>query len=115
LYVINENELIRVTVTNNFKKEHVYDGMRRLRVYKEFTWSGHGHRPTKSITSLMAMSLSNSVGTNDLPPKSTPRVNQRRLINMNQLIIAQYEYDPFGNPALRNKNLTITRPRQEKA
>lgn len=36
----DENQLVRVTQTNQFKKEFVYDGMRRMRVRKEFAWNG---------------------------------------------------------------------------
>jgi RHS repeat-associated protein len=36
----DENELIRVTVTNSFKKEYVYDGAHRLRIRKEYGWIG---------------------------------------------------------------------------
>src|SRR2546425_12202638 len=33
-----ENELIRVTVTNSWKSEFTYDGRMRRRIRKEFTW-----------------------------------------------------------------------------
>ncbi len=36
----DENELIRVTVTNTWKSEFTYDGRMRMRIRKEFTWSG---------------------------------------------------------------------------
>jgi len=36
----DENELVRVTMTNSFKKEYVYDGLRRLRVRREYGWTG---------------------------------------------------------------------------
>jgi hypothetical protein len=45
----DENELIRVTVTNSFKKEYVYDGMRRLRIRKEFGWIGSAWTQTNEI------------------------------------------------------------------
>jgi RHS repeat-associated protein len=45
----DENELIRVTVTNSFKKEYVYDGMRRLRIRKEFGWTGSAWTQTNEI------------------------------------------------------------------
>ena len=36
----DENQLVRVTVTNEFKKEFVYDGLNRLRIKREYKWSG---------------------------------------------------------------------------
>ncbi len=45
----DENELIRVTVTNQFKKEYVYDGKMRMRIRKEFSWNGSGWMETNEI------------------------------------------------------------------
>jgi len=45
----DENELIRVTVTNQFKKEFVYDGMRRLRIRREFGWISSAWTQTNEI------------------------------------------------------------------
>ena len=36
----DENQLIRVTVTNGWKSEFTYDGKLRRRIVKEFTWNG---------------------------------------------------------------------------
>jgi RHS repeat-associated protein len=36
----DENQLIRVTVTNGWKSEYTYDGKMRRRMVKEFTWNG---------------------------------------------------------------------------
>jgi RHS repeat-associated protein len=36
----DENQLIRVTLTNSWKSEFAYDGKMRRRVLKEFTWNG---------------------------------------------------------------------------
>ena len=36
----DENQLASVTQTNQFKKEFAYDGLRRMRVRKEFAWVG---------------------------------------------------------------------------
>ncbi len=36
----DENQLIRVTVTNGWKSEYTYDGKMRRRIVKEFTWNG---------------------------------------------------------------------------
>ncbi|MBI3851947.1 MAG: RHS repeat-associated core domain-containing protein [Verrucomicrobia bacterium] len=45
----DENQLMRVTVTNAFKKEYLYDGKMRLRVRKEFTWQGGAWAQTNEI------------------------------------------------------------------
>ena len=45
----DENELVRVTVTNQFKKEYVYDGLRRLRIRKEFGWTDSSWTQTNEI------------------------------------------------------------------
>lgn len=45
----DENRLIRVTATNSFKKEYVYDGKMRLRIRKEFSWNGGGWSETNEI------------------------------------------------------------------
>jgi len=38
----DENQLIRVTVTNNWKSEFTYDGKMRRRIRKEFLWQNGG-------------------------------------------------------------------------
>jgi len=38
----DENQLIRVTVTNNWKSEFTYDGTMRRRIRKEFLWQNGG-------------------------------------------------------------------------
>lgn len=45
----DENEMIRVTSTNAWKKEYVYDGKMRLRMRKEFSWNGSGWTETNEI------------------------------------------------------------------
>ncbi|MDB6066116.1 MAG: repeat protein [Pedosphaera sp.] len=45
----DENELIRVTVANAWKSEFSYDGALRMRVRKEFTWSGGAFVPTNEV------------------------------------------------------------------
>jgi RHS repeat-associated protein len=45
----DENELIRVTATNSFKKEYVYDGKMRMRIRMEFSWNGGGWAETNEI------------------------------------------------------------------
>jgi RHS repeat-associated protein len=129
----DENELIRVTVTNTFKKEYVYDGKRRLRIRKEFTWSGAwaqtneihyiydgdvviqqrdtNNVPTLTFTRGVDLSgrLQNAGGIGGLLAMtessgtqsyyhSDGNGNVMALIATNQLLVAKYEYDPFGNP-----------------
>jgi RHS repeat-associated protein len=45
----DENELIRVTVTNSWKDEFTYDGKFRRRIEKDFTWSGGAWTQTNEI------------------------------------------------------------------
>ncbi len=45
----DENELIRVTVTNAWKSEFAYDGKLRRRVRKEYTWQGGAWAETNEV------------------------------------------------------------------
>ena len=45
----DENELIRVTVTNTWKSELVYDGRMRRRIRKEFTWQNSAWLQTNEV------------------------------------------------------------------
>ena len=45
----DENQLIRVTVTNAWKDEFTYDGKFRRRIEKDFTWSGSAWTETNEI------------------------------------------------------------------
>jgi RHS repeat-associated protein len=45
----DENQLIRVTVTNSWKSEYVYDGKMRRRVAKEFAWNGSSWTQTNEV------------------------------------------------------------------
>jgi RHS repeat-associated protein len=45
----DENQLIRVTVTNSWKSEFTYDGKLRRRVLKEFTWNGSSWTQTNEV------------------------------------------------------------------
>jgi RHS repeat-associated protein len=45
----DENQLTRVTLTNQFKKEFVYDGVSRLRIKREFNWIGSAWTQTNEI------------------------------------------------------------------
>jgi RHS repeat-associated protein len=45
----DENELIRVTMTNSWKSEFIYDGKMRRRILKEFTWNGSAWTQTNEV------------------------------------------------------------------
>jgi RHS repeat-associated protein len=45
----DENQLIRITVTNSWKSEFAYDGKMRRRKRIEFTWNGSGWAQTNEI------------------------------------------------------------------
>ena len=45
----DENQLVRVTVTNSWKSEFTYDGKMRRRILKEFTWSGSSWTQTNEV------------------------------------------------------------------
>jgi RHS repeat-associated protein len=45
----DENELIRMTATNSFKKEYIYDGKLRLRIRKEYGWQTNSWVQTNEI------------------------------------------------------------------
>lgn len=45
----DENELIRVTVTNAWKSEFTYDGKMRRRILKEFSWNGSSWTQTNEV------------------------------------------------------------------
>src|SRR5207249_1975055 len=45
----DENQLIRVTVTNSWKSEFSYDGRFRRRIRKEFTWQNSTWGPTSEV------------------------------------------------------------------
>ncbi len=45
----DENELIQVTVTNNWQSQFVYDGKLRRRIIKEFTWQNSAWVETNEI------------------------------------------------------------------
>ena len=133
----DENQLIRVTVTNAFKKEYLYDGKLRLRVRKEFAWQGGAWAQTNElrfvwdgdviiqerdannlpkltftrgrdlsgslqgaggIGGLLAMTESIASNPEHSYYHADGNGNVTMLINSNQLQIAKYLYDPFGNP-----------------
>jgi RHS repeat-associated protein len=45
----DENQLIRVTVTNTWKSEFTYDGKMRRRILKEFLWQNGGWAVSKEV------------------------------------------------------------------
>jgi YD repeat-containing protein len=45
----DENQLIRVTVTNAWKSEYVYDGQSRRRIRREFSWQNSSWAPTNEV------------------------------------------------------------------
>ena len=142
----DENELMRVTATNNFKKEYMYDGLERLRIRKEYAWSGSSWTETNeiryvydgdvviqqrdanntptltftrgvdlsgslqdagSIGGLLAMTESSGASSyyhND------GNGNVTMLINAGQLVVAKYEYDPFGNPLSTSGPMAFVNP-----
>ena len=134
----DENQLIKVTVTNAWKSEFSYDGKMRRRIRKEYGWNGGAWVKTNEVryvydgnlviqerdaNNLAAVtytrgkdlsgSLEGAGGIGGLlartdqstinPPQSTAYYhcdgngNVTCLINTNQLIVAKYLYDPFGN------------------
>ena len=44
-----ENQLTNVTVANRFKKDFVYDGLNRLRIKREFGWTGSAWAQTNEV------------------------------------------------------------------
>jgi RHS repeat-associated protein len=131
----DENQLIRVTVTNAWKSEFTYDGRLRRRIRKEFTWSSAWvqtnevhyvydgkvaiqERDANNLaltTYTRGNDLSGSLqwagGIGGLLALSWPSVvnpqhyfyhadgngNITALINSQQIVLAKYLYDPFGN------------------
>jgi len=45
----SENELIKVTVANVFRKDFVFDGLNRLRIKREFTWTNSAWTETNEV------------------------------------------------------------------
>jgi RHS repeat-associated protein len=134
----DENQLIRVTVTNQFKSEFSYDGKMRRRIVKEYGWSGgawvltnetryvfdgmlvvqernSGNQPVLTYTRGRDLSatLEGAGGIGGLLAMTEPSTinsptihsyyhcdgngNVTALVNTNQLIVARYAYDPYGN------------------
>ena len=129
----NENQLLRVTVTNKWKSEFTYDGKMRRRIRKEYTWTSTwvqtnevryvydanlviqerdaNNLPTISYTRGrdFSGSLQSASGIGGLLARTDHgsqltvyyhadgNGNVTALINAQQLIVAKYLYDSFGN------------------
>ncbi len=130
----DENELIRVTVTNSWKSEFTYDGRMRRRIRKEFTWQNSAwvvtnevryiydgnleiqwrdanNLPTLTLTRGLDLSgnLQGAGGIGGLLARTDTgngqtayfhadgNGNVTALINSQQVVVAKYIYDPFGN------------------
>ncbi len=130
----DENELIRVTVTNTWKSEFTYDGRMRRRTRKDFTWQNSvwvvtnevryiydgnleiqcrngNNLPTLAMTRGLDLSgdLQGAGGIGGLLARTDTgngqtayfhtdgNGNVTALINAQQIIVAKYLYDPFGN------------------
>ena len=119
----DENQLVRVTVTNTWKSEFTYDGKMRQRVRKEYRWGGGwiltnevryvydgnvviqerdgSNLPVVTYTRAGAGLLARSDQT------ASPAVhayyhrdgnlNITCLVSTNGIVVARYQYDPFGN------------------
>ena len=130
----DENELIRVTVTNSWKSEFTYDGRMRRRIRKEFTWQTSAwlqtnevryiydgnleiqwrdgnNLPTLTVTRGydLSGSLQGAGGIGGLLARTDAANGQTAyfqadgngnitaLINAQQVVVAKYLYDAFGN------------------
>jgi len=111
-------------VTNNWKSEFAYDGLRRRRIRKEFAWRNNAWAQTSEVRYIYdgTIVIQERDGC-DLPAVSYTRVgeallarsesfaanpqhsyyhadgngNVTALIDKSQLVVAEYVYDPFGN------------------
>jgi RHS repeat-associated protein len=120
----DENQLIRITVTNGWKSEFTYDGRMRRRIRKEFTWQSSAWVQTNEVRylydgsivvqerdgnnlpvttytrqglRLLARSDMRSVSPTHAYYHTDGNANVTALINANQALVARYLYDPFGN------------------
>jgi len=130
----DENQLIRVTVTNTWKSEFTYDGRMRRRIRKEFTWQNSAWAQTAEVRYIYdVMLVIQERDGNNLPTVTYTRGcdlsgnlqgaggiggllartevangqsacyhadgngNVTVMINAQQVVVAKYIYDPFGN------------------
>ena len=132
----DENQLVRVTQTNVFKSEFTYDGLGRMRVKKEYTWSGSWALTSETRYIYDRMLVIQERGANNAPLVSYTRGkdlsggmqgaggiggmlartdhatasvllktafyhadgngNITALLSTNGLVLAWYQYTPFG-------------------
>ena len=118
----DENELVRVTVTNAWKSEFTYDGKFRMRIRKEFTWQSSAWVQTNEVHYIYNGNVViQERDINNLPLVTYTRMGQRllartddtvqqtayyhadgngnitALVNAQQVLVAKYLYDSFGN------------------
>jgi len=132
----DENQLIRITVTNSWKSEFTYDGSLRRRIRKEHVWIGGAWVLTNEVRYVYdATVVVQERNTNNFPVVTYTRGpdlsgdfqraggiggllarsdlttlipthafyhadangNVTALVNTNQVVVARYQYDPFGN------------------
>jgi RHS repeat-associated protein len=132
----DENQLTRVTVTNQWKSEFAYDGFLRRRIRSEYKWSGgtwlktnevryvyDGKLPIQErdannlatvsytrgndlggslqnaggIGGLLAFSQHSTISPQHSYYHSDGNGNVTTLINTQQVAVARYTYDPYGN------------------
>ena len=120
----DDNQLIRVTVTNSWKSEFTYDGKFRRRIRKEFAWIGGAWAATTEVRYVYdGTAVIQERDSNNLPQVTYTRTGGRllsrtdqttispahafyqsdgngnitALVSAQQIIVARYHYDPFGN------------------
>jgi RHS repeat-associated protein len=116
----DENQLIRVTETDSWKEEFVYDGQLRRRVEKDYTWSGSSWIQTNEVHFIYnGYAVIQERDSNNVPLVTYTRdmsglrartddngsayyhadgnANITMLVNENQAVVAKYVYDPFGS------------------
>jgi len=120
----DENQVTRVTVTNSWKSEFTYDGKFRRRVRKEFSWQNGSWVATSEVhyiydgnvviqerTALNVPQVTYTRTASRLLARSdmtdvTPihiyfhidgNANVTAMVNSQQIVVAKYVYDPFGN------------------
>jgi len=129
----DENQLIRLTVTNSWKSEFTYDGKMRRRICKEFTWSGSWAQISEARYIYDGMLVIQERAGNNLPTLTLTRGrdlggslqgaggiggllarldgasghtayfhadgngNVAAMVTSQQIVVAKYIYDPFGN------------------
>jgi RHS repeat-associated protein len=118
----DENQLTRVTVTNSWRSEFVYDGKFRRRIRKEYSWINSAFVQTNEVryvydsNNVVQERDGNNFGTvfyirtglrllarTDQGSGQTAfyhadgNCNITAMVNAQQAIVARYSYDPYGN------------------